>query len=567
LKRRAQLTLETMKPFVTVQLVAVLAAFSSLAAGQSTPNAGSLLQQVQPTKPPAPSSSGTGLTVEREGAAKLPPTAPFQVTKILISGNTLFDTAALHALVADGEGKSLTLAQINELAARITEHYRSKGYPLARAFIPAQTITAGVVRIEVIEARYGKVSINNTSRVNDPLLSATLSPLQSGQVIAQDEMDRALLLLSDIPGVVVSATLKPGDAVGTSDLLINTTPGRTVYGNLVLDNYGNRYNGRIRLGGTVNYNNPLHFGDVLSASGLSSGSGMNYGRLGYESLLNGQGTRLGGSYSTLHYELGEPLAALHANGTAGVASLWAKHPIVRSRNTNLYGQIQYDQTQLRDHVDSTAIHTDRHLGNWTLSLSGDARDALLSGGVSTWNLGWVNGRLEFDDAAAQAANAATAKTEGSFSKWTANLARIQRLGAKNSLSLTLSGQWANQNLDSSQKMSVGGPNSVRAYDVGVVSGDNGYQSTLEYRHELGQAMKGVWQGLVFFDTAHVTVNKTTWATGTNTATLSGAGLGFNWSGPELWSFKSSVATSIGVTPTLVGTRKSVMGWVEVAKQF
>ena len=48
-------------------------------------------------------------------------------------------------------------------------------------------------------------------------------------------MDHALLLLSDVPGVVVLATLKPGDAVGSSDLLVNTTPGPTRSGNLVLD--------------------------------------------------------------------------------------------------------------------------------------------------------------------------------------------------------------------------------------------------------------------------------------------------------------------------------------------
>ena len=486
---------------------------------------------------------------------------------ILISGNTLFDTPALHALVADGEGKSLTLSQLGELAARITEHYRSNGYLLARAIIPAQTISTGVVRIEVIEARYAKVLLNNSSRVNDPLLEATLAPLQSGQVIGQADMERALLLLSDVPGVVVAATLRPGEAVGTSDLLVTTTAGPVVWGNVTLDNYGNRYTGRVRLAGTVNYNNPLHHGDVLSASALSSGRGMSYGRIGYESLLNGRGTRLGGAYSALRYELGESLAALDVHGTAEIASLWAKHPLVRSRDVNLYAQIQHDHMQLRDHVDVIAIQTDRHLRNWTMSLSGDARDGFLSGGVNTWNVGWTIGRLGFDDAAAQAADAATARTEGNFSKWNVNLARVQRLSPKITLALSASGQVANDNLDSSQKMSVGGPYSVRAYDAGTVSGDSGYQGTVELRFDLGQAWQGQWQAVAFVDGAHVTVNKTAWTAGINSDSLSGAGVGLNWSGPDLWSVKSFVAEPIGSTPVLAGATKSLLAWVEISKRF
>lgn len=560
-----------MKPL----LAALLAAFAPLAAlaahaqaaGPVTPNAGSILQQVQPVIPPAPASTGTGLTIEQGGGAKLPTSAPFIVQSIQIMGNTLFDTPTLHALVADAQGKSVTLSQLGELAARITGYYQSHGYPLARAIIPAQTIQSGIVRIEIIEARYGKISLDNRSKVNDALLEATLSPLQSGQTIGQTGLDHALLLLSDIPGVGVTATLKPGETVGTSELLVNTTPGPAVSGHVMLDNYGNRYTGRARIGGTVNFINPLHHGDVLSVSGLSSGGGMNYGRIAYESLLNGPGTRMGGAYSALRYALGEPLTSLNAHGTAQVESVWAKHPLVRRRDVNLYGQIQYDRLQLRDHIDASAIRTDRHLENWTVSLTGDARDAFLSGAVSAWSLGWTSGRVGFDDAAAQLADAATAKTQGGFSKWNANLTRLQSLSPKNGLYLAFSGQWANTNLDPSQKMTAGGPYTVRAYDMGVVSGDTGYLGTIEFRHNLDTAWDGQWQAVAFVDSAHVTVNKNTWVAGANSATLSGAGVGLNWTGPNQWRAKVYVATRIGGVPTLVAPTASTRAWVELSRGF
>ena len=537
------------------------------AADPIAPSAGTILQEVKPATPPVPSSAGTGLTIEKEGGAKLPPSAPFLVKELRITGNEKIDTKTLHALVAEGEGKTLTLEQLGDLAGRITDYYHSHGYPLARAIIPAQTIRDGVVIIQVIEASYGKVRLENGSKVDTPLLEETLSPLQGGQVIHQREMDEALLLLSDVPGIVVNATLKPGEAVGTSDLVVNATPGPALSGNVSLDNYGNRYTGRVRVGGTVNFINPLRHGDVLSLSGLTSGGNLNYGRAGYEWLLNGKGTRLGGSYSSLRYILGDTFASLNSHGTAEVESLWAKHPLVRRTDLNLYGKVQYDRMKLRDHTDTTAIWTDRTLTNWMVSLSGDERDAFLAGGITTWSVGWTSGHVGFDDEAARLADAATARTDGGFSKWNVTLARLQGLSPKNTLYFAFTGQWANDNLDSSQKMVVGGPYTVRAYDMAAISGDSGYTGTLEFRRDLGSAWSSQWQVVAFVDSARITVNQTTWAAGTNSATLSGAGVGLNWEGPRQWRGKLYIASRTGSSPELVGNTDSSRGWIEIGRSF
>lgn len=552
--------------------VALSVAFPSIlaqAASTLVPDAGSILQQIQPQMAPTLSGTDSGLVIKRADESSAPPGTPFLVKTINITGNKKIETGTLHALVAYAEGKTLTLGELDKVISRITDYYSSHGYPLARAIIPAQTLQAGVVNVQIIVARFGKIILDNRSPVNDPLLTSTLASLQPGQEITQDQLDRALLLLSDVPGVGVNAILKPGTAVGTSDLLVSAVPTLKVSGNVALDGYGNNYTGRARIGGTVNINDPLNLksSDTLSVSGLSSGEGMNYGRIGYEAVINGQGTRLGGAYSALNYVLGGPVASSNANGTAQVTSLWVKHPFIRSRDVNLYAQIQYDELKLSDHIDISAIKTDRHLNNWTLSLAGDARDAIFSGGVNIWNVGWTTGQVSFDDAAALSADDATAKTQGNFSKLNVNLARTQNLGSKHGLYLSFSGQWASTNLDSSQKMTVGGPYSVRAYESGAVSGDTGYLLGAEYRRELGSAWNGQWQAVAFVDSAKVTVNKNTWSAAENGATLSGAGVGLNWAGPNQWSAKTYIAAPVGAVPTLVGTTNSVRAWVETRKGF
>jgi hemolysin activation/secretion protein len=536
------------------------------AAEPAVPGAGSILQQTQRLLPPAPSATGTGLAIEQPGGAPLPVSAPFPVKLIQIEGNSVIDTPTLHALVAAQEGTNLSLPQLGQLVARITDYYRAHGYPLARAIIPAQTIQDGIVRVVIIEARYGQIELDNHSRAADALLLATLAPLQSNAVISGAPLDRALLLLADIPGVAVIATLKPGENVGTSDLQVDTAATAAVTGNVALDNDGNRYTGRARLGGTVSFIEPANHGDVLGLTGLTSGD-MNYASVSYESLLDGQGTRLGGAYSALHYVLGDPLAALDGHGSAQIESVWAKHPFVRTANFNVYGQLQFDHKQLDDAIGASDLHTDRHLDNGTASVSGDLRDTLLLGGVNSWSLGLTRGRVGFDNADARLADRTTVDTEGRFSQWNASFSRLQRLDASDSLYLSIVGQWSDANLDPAQKMVAGGAYTVRAYDMGVLSGDTGILASAEWRHELGIVWYRPLQLIGFADTEHVTIDHSRWAPGPNRATLSGAGVGFNWSWPGRWNAKTYVAVPLGPTPVLVGDNNSARVWLALSKGF
>jgi hemolysin activation/secretion protein len=549
-------------------LMLIAPPFAALAADQvNPPNAGTILQQAQPVKPAVPASSGTGLTIQTENGAKLPPSAPFSVKNIQITGNTAFTTAALHALVADAEGKSLTLEQFGAVVARITDYYHRHDYPLARAVIPAQTIKDGIVQVTVIEARYGKVNLDNRSRAGTGLVQQTLSSLQPGQMVEQKSLDHALLLVSDIPGVASVATLKPGDAVGTSDLQVQTNATAPVTGSAAIDNYGDRYTGRARFGGTVNFIEPFHHGDDLSLNVLTAGSDMNYGSLSYETLLNGLGTRVGASFAALHYSLGDTLEQLDAHGTAQVASAWIRQPFVRTGDYNFYAQLRYDHQKLDDDIDATDLKTDRHLDNWTLSLNGDWRDAALSGGQGTWSLGVTRGRVDFDNAAAQLADSVTARTDGGFTKWNGTLAHLLNLTPDNQLYLTVSGQWTNGNLDASQKMVAGGPYTVRAYDIDAVSGDTGILGSLELRHALARILDGRLQVLGFVDGQRVMVNKNPWVTGVNSANLSGGGLGLQWADAHQWLVRCYVAAPFGSTPVLIGTDHSVRVWAEIDKGF
>lgn len=543
-------------------LLAVGFLASPAAMAQTAPTSGELLQQVPAL--PEPATPAPQLTIEQAGAPVATDTTPFPVQRIVIEGATAFDTATLHALVSEGEGTSLTLAQLNGLAQRITDYYRTGGYPLARAIVPAQALDAGTVRIQVIEARYDQVLLDNRGRIGDGLLQATLAPLVPGTPVTGAGLDRALLLLAELPGAQPRATLKPGTEVGTSTIVVQVDPGPAFSGQVSLDNAGNRYTGRVRLGTWLQVNNPLHHGDQLSIGALTGGEDLVYARLGYQTTLNGQGTQLGAAYSVLDYTLGGDLDALQAHGTAKVASAWLSQPLLRSRTTTLDARLQIDRKRLRDDIDSVAQQGQRHTTSWTLGLDGQRSDA---NGVTRASVDLVRGELEFDDAAAALADAGTARTAGAYTRWTASLERLQTLTTHTRLLLALSGQGSGDNLDSSEQFLLGGPDSVRGYAVGALAGASGHLLTLELRHDLAWFETGRTEGVVFFDTGALRFNADPWTTDDNHVRVQSAGAGLNWSGPNQWSASLQVAAPVGGTPDAAGEDDKVRAWVRVTKGF
>jgi hemolysin activation/secretion protein len=531
---------------------------------QTIPSSGELLQQAPRPVLPAPSSD-VPLTITEPAPSRLPESDPFFVRHIEISGNTSLPSAELHALVAPSEGKMLNLSYLEDLAALITRRYQERGYLLSRAYIPPQTLSDGTVQIAVLEARYGAVTLANTSRVSDALLLSYLKPLAPSLPVMEEGLQHSLLLLSDVPGTVVSSALAAGPDVGTSELRVSASPGAPYSGSVGLDDAGNRYTGRARLSATATVDDPLKLGDVLTLSGLTAGPGLTYGRVGYQALIeNGAGTTVGGALSGLYYHLGNGLTALHAHGTAEVETLTVMQPLIRSIAGNLFVQGAFDSKQLHDEIDATDIHTDRRANSVTATLAGDRRDGQ---GISNMNLGVSVGRIDFANEAAEIADSSSARIRGMYAKYTLSLARLQSLGAADAIYLAVNGQAADKNLDPSEQFFLGGPNSVRAYDVGTLGGAQGAFATAELRHKLESSPRGTWQAIAFVDSGIVEIYKNAFESRDNSATLSGAGVGLNWAGGSGWTATATVARPIGGVPTLVGDTTSTRVWVEVHKAF
>jgi len=503
-------------------LLASTFALAVVQAWAAPPDAGQISQDprapVAPTLPAAPA-----LKIDKPMTGTVAEGGPtVRLRAIALQGNTAFSTPLLQALLADALGRDLSFADLSRLADRLTRHYRDAGYLVARAYLPAQQLKDGVLQIAVLEGRLGQVQVDNRSGLQ-PSALAPLQQLPLNSPVQSPSLEQTLLSLADLPGTQIQSTLRPGQAVGASDLLVEVSPTSRFEGSADLDNFGSLSTGEYRVGSSLYWNNPLDRGDQLSLRLQASNDHLHYERLAYQLPLGSRATRVGVAVSNMQYRLGRDFAVLDASGSARIASAYLRQGLLRSLSTNWYGQLQFDAKFLRDEIGSTGTASRQQLHNLVLGLNGDWRDALAGGAGNALQSSVTVGRLSMD-AASTVLDATGARSAGNFLKFELSLQRLQALGRGLSLALNVRGQLADKNLPSVEKMSLGGSQGVRAYVQGEALGDSGWQATAELRWNLAPG----WQLQAFGDAGGVKSSQQPWVAGNNRRRLSGAGFGAGW---------------------------------------
>ena len=510
----------------------LLAVFSTFSYAQPRPDAGSVLESTkQPAVAPKPGADVLPRVAEPKPALGAPG-LKVNVTGFKISGNTLFAADVLLAAVKEFVGKEQNIDGLNDAATKVRAYYRERGYFLAQAYLPQQEIKDGVVEIAVIEARIGKVALNfkEGTRYSENLIRSIIeSHLRQGDIITENDLETPLLLLNDFPNAVVTSEIKPSQTVGAADLTIHVsdTPG-LISGSVDIDNYGNRFTGAIRTGVSLNISNPLALGDQLSYRGFTTDDRMGFNRLAYTIPVGPYGTRVGASYASFHYRLGKDFIDTLTHGVGGVTSLYAFHPLIRTRSSNTILQFGYEQKRLDDRNEVALTITDQNIVSSKLGVVGDFRDGLLGGGLNSYGYTITEGNAVFSGTIPDPT------TVGRFAKHNYEFRRLQKITDNATLLLAVNGQMGSKNLTSAERFSLGGAAGVRAYPAGEALGDTGYVFQGEVRYIIPGFKVGSGDVTVsgFYDQGWVRIQKdfVTPAAGTTAANannrhLSGYGIG------------------------------------------
>ncbi|WP_084455447.1 ShlB/FhaC/HecB family hemolysin secretion/activation protein [Comamonas composti] len=539
-------------------LMTLLAAGS--ASAQLLPQGSQMLRELEREQavPEQPRQGKPALSVEEQSATP-PPAAPnapvIFVSQVQVHGNHSIDSPSLQTLLQDISGRNVTLAELHLAAARLSQYYHFQGFPVAYAYVPPQSVAGGVVVIEVLEGRYDEVKHSQPPHLGGAAL-APLERIQPGQVVRTEELEHVLLLLNDLPGVQAQAQLAPGRNTGDSSLLLDARLGTRISGAIDLDNHGNRYTGSTRLGARIQLASPLGLGDSLSIRGLHSDEKQRLLQLAYQVPVSRWGTQVGVGHTSMDYELGRNFSVLEAHGSAHTNSLFLWQPLVVKRGLRLNTRLQYEHKRFQDDMDLVQLYRGKKSELLSLSLEGNSQDRVLGGGSNVFSLKWSHGDLKLRSPVDQQIDAITARSQGSFNTLQATLARWQYWSPRWSSYVQLQAQWADGNLDPSEKMSLGGAYGVRAYPQGEASGDQGWQGTAELRY----ALSTQWTLQTFVDYGKVRLTKKPWQPGSNHQSLSGAGVGTTWTG-DRWRLGASLAWRLGGDAPSSDSDRKPRAWV------
>ena len=524
---------------------------------QSVPDAGSLLQQIERDRTTIPKRMVRPDVPVAPPEMKAAPGLTVTVTQFRLLGHTLLGEAQLQSVLAGFLNRPLSFAELQLAAAAVAERYRESGW-VVRAYLPKQEIEGGSVTIQVIEGRFGTTLIDGEAPSHITVARALRyieARQHPGEPINADAIERAVALLDDLPGISAASAFREGSQEGETDLVVKLMDTPVFIGSVEADNTGSRSTGAERLSGNLYLESAANWGEQISLN-LIRTEGSQYARLGLLAPLGYDGLRFGLNASHLAYSVITPeSAALDVRGTAQTTGIEASYPVLRGRyaNLNLLANLDHKSFDNGTNNGSTSSY---HINVANLSLNGNAFDDLWGGGANSASLALLAGRVDLTDSANQAADAASTQTEGRYHKWKLSLSRNQSVTDELSLYAQYSRQGADRNLDSSEKLTLGGASGVRAYPSSEGSGAVGQTFSLEARWRLPEG----FSLSTFYDWAEITaVNPNNVAPSGKTLTelnaygLRGYGLSLSWVSSFGAQLKATWARRIGDNPNPTAT--------------
>jgi len=480
---------KSLKPYLHFSILSSILLWNSSALSATNDNISAILQrelELQLKKSAPPPLPKVQKPVEQKKPADGEQTV--QIKNFLFSGNKLLTEQELQSVVAKWKNKPLTFDDLQNVIADIQEYYSSKNR-IVKALLPEQEIKDGIVSIKIVEGVLGDVVVEQKSQ--KPRMAAeTVKKYFKGEkdsvYIDTKDLQRKIFILNDLPGVNATGTYEQGKKEGESNFKVTVEDTPFFKGELAAANFGSKSTGSNQAIANVSFNNISGIGDLFSVNGIKS-SGSDYVQGSYAVPILYDGLKLALNASKLDYQTLSSFSSTNqSKGDAKTYGANLTYPVYRTDRVSVNAKVGYEtKDYLNTNVLTAATISDYKIDNMIAGLNGFLYNNDQSS--ISYNANVTFGRLKINDAAQETSDNTSAKTKGSFEKLAFNISRNQILpDLKNTNWLiSVDGQTANKNLNSSEQMSLGGPYAVRAYPTGQGSGSQGVilKTELQYPYD------------------------------------------------------------------------------------
>jgi len=410
---------------------------------------------------------------------QLPWGKKIHVDDIKIIGNDSISTKELKKCIKKHLHQKLSLQDIYDLCEIIDKCYAEKGYFLARAYPPPQTIEDGLLAIEVIEGRLGNIEVVGNKHYSESFIKSYFASLK-GKSLQYNDFIKALMLLNDNSDLVAGAVFEKGKEFGTADVIVRVKDGRPMHLYLNGNNYGRNLTTNVRTGGRFDWGNVITQGDKFSVAQVVGFpvNALYFTDVSYTVPVNRQGTSLEAAYLFSKFKI-EELTSLHLKGSSNIATLKVNQALLRRRTYSLDFFSYFDYKQIENFVLSHRTSYDKLrvltagilLDHFDPSRGRDYLNVRFAAGIPNF----LGGLKPVDSQSSRRGGG------GRFFILNMDYDRIQQLPKDCYLYLHGSGQLSPSKLTLPEQLYIGGVDTVRGFPLAEALGDSGYYANFEFR--------------------------------------------------------------------------------------
>lgn len=413
--------------------------------------------------------------------APVPEGGPVHVDEVRFEGVTVYDQATLQALSAGAVGPAVPRTKLDEIVRALQTDYREDGYILTvvhGAFEGTKQHVVFVVR--ATEGYIGDVKLQGDIGPAGDLVYRILRHLLDKHPVNNSDLERAILLANDIPGVTAKAVLRHESADPGNVELIAELSRKQVSGFLNFDNRGSPEAGppEMLLGGSTNSFTSL--GEQFQALLFTTFNREQiFGQANADAFLNSDGLHLHAYFGAGNNQPGGILASTGYNGDLSIGGAEIAYPLFRSRrfNWSLFGDVdKYDSNISLTSLGNTTLSAS-HLLMGRIGSTVDAQDALLGDfpAATALHIKVSHGFSGTSDT--------RPSNDVHFNKVSGDLTRVQNLwtfgDVGTALKLAIGGQHSDDILPTSEKFYFGGTQWGRGFWNGEITGDRAVATTVE----------------------------------------------------------------------------------------
>ena len=416
-----------------------------------------------------------------------------KVTAYQVLGNTILSDLEILDVVGGRQGQ-LSFSDIQKTAQALQAKYRAAGYGAVVVQVPDQTLSGGLVRLEVIEGKLSQVQVTGNSQFSKSNVLRSLPALKLSMTPSLFALDRQLLMVNENPAKSARVVFQPGEKTGQVEALAIVEEQPVERWSFSFDNSGSDATGNYRtslgyLNANVRDSDAVLNAKAVTSPTESSQVGIVSGNLKLPIYNHNTFIELSAlASSTKNTPTNTAAGELRFSGqgaSAGVRGIWLV-PVLGEYKQQLSAGIES-----RSYTNNCSLGSFGSAGCGSAAASVDVLPLTLGFAVQKvgqWNGGvqWVN-NLPWTPSTSDDVrfNKARNKARSNYQFLRYSLAGTLPVTTVWSVAGRLEGQWSEQALVSAEQFGAGGANSVRGYPERVLSGDSGAVASLELRAPWG----------------------------------------------------------------------------------